>query len=275
MKKHCQVVLVALFAPAAALHGQLVGVEFDTGSFYAISPADGSLQFIGDTDLNGIASLEFNPLDGFLYGFTSGDAKSTNLYRFTISPTLDSVTADLIGPLGLSTFEGGLAFSPSGAVYAVNGGITVPALLSIELLSGDASVIDLFADRHDFNGLGLRSDGVLIGLDATTNALLTIDPLTAAVTSLEDVGATIGTIGGMALGPEIGYFVTAGPQALIPGSNSLYSFDPVTGDQIFIANYENQIVGSGFSGLAFIPEPTTLILLLVGATAAFRRRAAH
>src|ERR1043166_6306612 len=123
-----------------------------------------------------------------------------------------------------------------------SGGSTVPALLSIDLATGDASVIHMFADRHDFNGLGWRSDGMLIGLDATTNALLTIDPVTAAVTTLQDVGGTIGTVGGVALSPEIGYFVTAGPQAAIPGSNSLYSFDPFTGDQVFIANYQNQIV---------------------------------
>ncbi len=272
MKKFVRVLVgVVLLGPTTSLNAQLVGVEFDTGSFYSISTSDGSLQLIADTDINGIGALEFNSQDGFIYGFTTGDAAT--LYRFTISPSLDDVTAELIGPLGISTFEGGIAFSPSGTAYAVNGGATVPALLSLNLSTGAASVVNSFADRHDISGLGWRSDGLLIGLDSTDNALLTIDPLTAAVTTIEQVGATVGTIGGMAHGTGGSFFVTAGPGAVIPGSNSLYSFDPFTGDQIFIASFENQILANGFSGLSFVPEPATLALLSLGGIALLRRRA--
>ena len=259
-------------APVAPLRAQLVGVEFNTGTFYSISTTNGSLQLIGDTDINNLGALEFNVQDGFLYGFTTGDAKTTDLYRFTISSSLDSVTAELVGPLGLSAFEGAIAFSPSGGAYAVNGGATVPALLSLDLLTGDATVINSFADRHDINGLGWRSDGVLIGLDNTDDALLAIDPLTAGVTVIDQIGSAVGTVGGMAMGQAGNFFVTAGPLAAIPGSNSLYSFDPFTGDYVFIASYENQILANGFSGLAFIPEPATLALLTVGGLAILRRR---
>lgn len=273
MTMTCRIMLAAaLLAPVSSLRAQLVGVQFDTGSFYTISTTDGSLQLIGDTGIDRIGALEFNPFDGSIYGFTTGDAKSTNLYRFTISPTLDSVTAELIGPLGLSTYEGGLAFSAGGGVYAVNGGITLPALLSVDLNTGDASVIHMFADRHDFNGLGMRSDGMLIGLDATTNSLLAIDPLTADVSTIKNTNGVVGTIGGMALNSNVGYFMTAGPQAAIPGSNSLYSFDPFTGDQVLIANYQDVVTGSGFSGLTFVPEPASLALLAVGSLSLLRRR---
>ncbi len=264
--------LAACLVPVSVLHAQLVGVEYNTGNFYSISTTDGSLQLIGDTDINGIGGLEYNPKDGFVYGFTTGSTSASNLYRFSISPNLDAVTSELIGPLGLATFEGGLVFSPSGDAIAINGGITIPALLSMDLTTGDATVIQMLADRHDFAGLGWRSDGLLIGLDSTSNSLMTIDPVTAAVSTLEAVGPTIGSIGGMALGSNIGYFVTAGPLATNAGSNSLYSFDPFTGDQVFIANYENQIFGSGFSGLTFVPEPATLALLSVGGIALLRRR---
>jgi hypothetical protein len=264
-------VLIAL-APVSFLRAQLVGVEFNTGSFYSISTTDGSLQFIGDTDIENIGALEFNPQDGFLYGFTTGAAKLTNLYRFTISPTLDAVTAELVGPLGLSTFEGAIAFSPTGDMFAVNGGSTVPALLALDAATGDATLINSFADRHDINGLGWRSDGFLVGLDNTDDALLAIDPITAGVTVIDQVGTAIGSVGGMAMGEAGNFFVTAGPLAVDPGSNSLYSFDPFTGDHVFIASYENQILANGFSGLAFIPEPATLALLSLGGLALLRRR---
>jgi hypothetical protein len=266
--------IIAL-APVSSLRAQLVGVEFDTGRFYSISTTDGSLQLIGDTDIANIAALEFNSQDGVLYGFTSGEAKLTNLYRFTISPSFDSVSAELVGPLGLSTFEGGLAFSPAGVAYAFNGGATVPALLTLDLATGDASLVGIVEARHDINGLGWRSDGLLIGLDATDNALVTIDPVTLALTTVDQVDSTVGTLGGMALSEAGGFFVTAGPDAAIPGSNSLYSFDPFTGDQVFIASYENQILANGFSGLAFVPEPATLTLLSIGGLALLRRRSAR
>jgi|CXWL01.1.fsa_nt_gi hypothetical protein len=273
MKKTVRVLIVTvLFWPAISLNAQLVGVEFNTGSFYSISTSDGSIQLIDDTDINGIGALEFNPQDGFLYGFTTGSPATATLYRFTISPSLDDVTAEPIGLLGFNTFEGGIAFSPSGTAYAVNGGATVPALLSLDLSTGDASLIGMFADLHDIAGLGWRSDGLLVGLDSADNALLTIDPATVAVTTIEQVIAPVGTIGGMALGESGGYFVTAGPGALIPGSNSLYSFDPFTGDQILIASFENQILANGFSGLSFVPEPATLALLSLGGIALLRRR---
>ncbi len=271
----CGMILaVIVLAPTPSLRAQLVGVEFNTGTFYSISTTDGSLQLIGDTDIANIGALEFNPQDGFLYGFTTGAAKLTNLYRFTISPSFDAVTAELVGPLGLSIFEGGIAFSPLGGAFAVNGGVTVPALLSLDIATGDATLINFFADRHDINGLGWRSDGLLIGLDNTDDALLAIDPITAGVTVIDQVGAAIGSVGGMAMGEAGNFFVTAGPLAADPGSNSLYSFDPFTGDHVFIASYENQILANGFSGLAFVPEPATLTMLALGGLALLRRRTA-
>lgn len=263
------VLISALSAPLGA-SAQLIGVEFDTGRFYSISMVDGSLSIIGDTGIQGIGSIEFNPIDGKIYGFTTG--QTPVLHEFVIPASLDQVTATPIGPLGVFTFEGGLAFSPTGSAFAVNGGVTVPALLSVNLATGQASVVDSFEARHDFAGLGWRSDGFLIGLDSTDNALMTINATTAAVTTIDQIDSTIGSVGGMALGEKMSFFVTGGPTAVNPGSNSLYSFDPFTGDHFLIANYEDQILGTGFSGLTIIPEPGTLALLVLGGIALARRR---
>jgi len=238
--------------------------------FYSISTADSAVQLIDSTGITDLGALEFNPHDGFFYGFTT-DA-SPSLYRFAIPPTLDQVTSELVGPLGLSVFEGGLAFSPDGTAYAVNGGATVPFLLTLNLSTGQATVVHSFEGRHDIAGLGWRSDGFLIGLDSTDNSLLTIDPLTAAVTTIDDVAAIVGGVGGMALNGNLGVFVTAGPLAIRPGSNELYRFDPLTGEQFFIGSFDQRILGRGFSGLSFVPEPATLGLLALGGLAMMRRR---
>jgi hypothetical protein len=224
------VLALAIFAVPA--HGQLIGVEEDTGKFYSISTADSATQLIASTGITGLGALEFNPHDGFLYGFTTG--ASPSLYRFTIPPTLDDVTSELVGPLGVFAFEGGLAFSPDGTAYAVNGGVTAPFLLTLNLSTGQATVVHSFEGRHDIAGLGWRSDGLLIGLDGTDNSLLTIDPLTAAVTTIDDVAAIVGGVGGMALNGNLGFFVTAGPLAINPGSNELYRLDPLTGEQFLV-----------------------------------------
>lgn len=262
--------LVTIGLPAMARSAPLIGVEENTGDFYAISTTDASLQLIGHSGVTGLGALEFNPSDGFLYGFTTGAAPL--LYRFAIPPTLDAVTGQSIGPLGVFAYEGGLAFAPDGTSYAVNGGVTVPYLLTLNLNTGHATVVNSLVGRHDIAGLGWRGDGVLIGLDSTDNALLAINPTTAAATTIDSVSPIIGGVGGMALLDSSGYFVTAGPLALRPGSNGLYSFNAYTGEQAFIGSFDNVILGSGFSGLTVVPEPATLTLLALAGAALLRRK---
>jgi hypothetical protein len=259
--------------PAAAGEPVLVAVEEDSGDFYAVSTSDASLNLIGNGGVTGLGSLEFNSHDGFFYGFTGGDAPT--LYRFDIASSLDSVVAEAIGPLGLFAFEGGLAFGPDGTAFAVNGGVTVPSLVTLNLSTGQASVVGAMDGRHDLAGLAWRSDGMLIGLDSTDNALLAVNPSNATSTLIDDVAATIGGVGGMTLLGDVGYFVTggplAGPKGQSPGSNELFSFDPMTGEQFFVGSFEDVILGSGFSGLSVVPEPATLSLVLCGCAGLLRR----
>ncbi|MBI1825529.1 MAG: hypothetical protein HY287_10240 [Planctomycetes bacterium] len=247
---------------------QLIGVEEDTGNFYSISTTDASLHLIGNPGITGLGSLEFNSRDGSYYGFTTGS--SPTLYRFSIPSSLDSVSSQLVGPLDVAfLFEGGLAFSSKGAAYAVNGGVTVPVLLTLDLTTGHATPVQSFDGRHDFAGLGWRNDGMLVGLDSTDNELYAINPTTAALTPIAATLANIGGVGGMAMNATSAYFVTGGPGAIdpAPGSNELYRFDPFTGEQFLIGSFENQIKGAGFSGLTFVPEPATVVFLAVGGMA--------
>jgi hypothetical protein len=195
------------------------------------------------------------------------------LYRISLSDDLESVdSVTPVGDTGIFVSEGGIAFGPDGTAYAVNAGATLGGLFTLNLQTGQATLVDLFEDRHDIAGLGWR-DGMLVGLDSTENQLLLIDPTTAAVQTLADVEDPIGRVGGLTLPGEIGYFVTAGPDVLgDPGSNSLYAFSATTGEQELIGSFQGVIGGSGFSGLSIVPEPGALALLGVGGLSLLRRR---
>lgn len=268
---------LALLLAVPVTLGQLVAVEWDEGRLYNVSTTDASLTLIGGTGLVGLGALEFNPSDGFLYGLTTGEQAA--LYRIGISPAADEILSVVsVGELGVYVFEGGLAFAPDGTAYVVSGGITTSTLLTLDLDTGVAAVVNVLDGRHDIGGLGWRSDGLLVGLDATDNALATIDPVTVALGLADDDGVPdawpiMGSVGGMALLGEAAFFATGGPLAVTPGSNGLYMFDPFNGDPFLIGGFDGTVTGIGISGLAIIPEPATLGLVFIGCLAVLRRRA--
>lgn len=253
---------LVLLTPVVGL-ANLVAHDYGTGILYSVSTEDASLSVIGNTGISSLGSLELGP-DGYLYGFTTGDDPS--LYR--IDPA-DASTSE-VGPLNVGfVFEGGLAFAPDGTVYATNQDEAEnPVLFAVDLLSGAATTIaTISGGAHDLNGLAWRHDGMLVGIDRETNALLAIDPVTATSTVIATVRPMVGAIGGMAVLEGTGHFSTSGPGGpdteTTPGSNELYSFDLFTGDHVLIGSFSPTITGDGIGGLA-VPEPSTLVLLAGG-----------
>ncbi|MEM1449241.1 MAG: hypothetical protein AAF957_09580 [Planctomycetota bacterium] len=224
----------------------LVGVELFTNDVYRLDVGTGVTTRIGTvTGVNAdVGSIGRAP-DGNYYGLTTGS--SSTLYR--IDPVTWSAT--LLAPLGMFSFEGGIAISPSGDAWVVNGGSAgSPFLYEADLATGTTTLVGpLSGGSHDINGMAYRSDGMLIGLDRVTNAIVEIDPGTAALTVLSPVSDIVGAAGGVTIEAGVGHFATAGTTTTLPGTNSLFRFDPITGVSTLVAPFTGDMTANGFSGL--------------------------
>jgi hypothetical protein len=258
-------VVLLLWNERPVVAGPLFAIDNDTGNLYQVSTSNASLALVGNTGLVGFGGIEFAP-NGTLYGVTSSFQPTPSLY--TINPL--TAAATLKGPLGIGfVFEGALAFAPDGTAYGANGGDAGnDKLFKINLSTGAATVLGTLAGSHDIDGLAVRSDGMLIGLDRVTNSLLVIDPVSLAISTLATLVPTVGGVGGMTADGSTGFFSTSGPGGSNPGSDSLYSFNLFTGSSALIGTFPGAIQGNGISGLAatpaVAPQPATGILVALG-----------
>lgn len=254
-------VCVALFMGGASARADLLlAVDYDSGDLFSVSTTNAVLSLVAHTGVAHLGALEFAP-DGQLYGFTTGATAAL----FRINPVSGSTV--MVGALGRFVYEGGLAFAPDGTAYGVSpGNSDHPQLFTINLATGATTLGPLMSNPpHDISGLAWRSDGMLIGLDDDTNALVTINPTTGATTQLGALNTAVGAVGGMASNGSSGYLATGGPLAPYPGSNQLYSFDLFTGASSLIGTFAPPPVESGIGGLALlIPAPGAAALGLLG-----------
>jgi hypothetical protein len=260
------------FAQAIVLSGacsicadaELFGIDRTNGDLYRISTSNADLSLVGNTGVPNLGSLEYRPGDGFLYGFTLGS--SSTLYR--IDPATANATA--VGPLGIGlVFEGALQLAPNGIAYGANqGSSSSPVLFTVNLDTGVATTIGTISGGvHDINGLAWRSDGMLVGVDSTTNSLLAINPANAQSSTIAALSPTVGTRGGMAAVGDSGYFSTAA----ITGSDELYSVNLFTGAHALVGSL-GFTSGAGIGGLAIIPEPSAFVLAAIGVVLLGARR---
>lgn len=251
----------ALFSNAQA---SMLACDF-TGNLYSVNTSNANLTLIGNTGITDLGDITFGS-NGTLYGVSAGGG-----ILYSIDP--NTAASSSIGSLGISfLFEGGLAFSPGGTLYGVNGNSNAtPFLETINPITGAATDVGQMGTNHDINGITWRSDGMLVGVDDNTSSLVIIDPTTAALSNLLNLGFSTSDVGGMTTDglSGISYFATgSGPDVnSIPGTHSLYSFDPFSGANVLIGSLaDNAGLVQNISGIAAstVPEPGTLGLLGIG-----------
>lgn len=227
----------------------------------SIGAGDASASLLGNLGLgssNLFSGLARDPL-GELYAMTAGDDGGVSgsidrLYRIV----LDVVFANGVGNLGADlVLGGGLAISPSGAAYGVTRStVANPSqreLFSIDLVTGAATVIGAFPPNTLISGLTWRSDGMLAGVDSTANELVSIDPSTAALSTVASLTPTVGSgLGGLASVGDTGFLATGGLGG--SGADELWRVDLITGTQNRIGALSPAFSGNGITGLAALVQ---------------------
>jgi hypothetical protein len=264
---------------AAVLYGSTA--SGGPGELYRLDPATGGiLQDIGALNdafgLNyGITGLAFDPFSGLLYGSTANNNPATRAQLVTINPLNGLVTvigAFNVGNSGTTpSTMSDLSFDPTtGRLYGV-GSVGGPQLYSINLLTGQATVIGSTGlTSTSGGGLAISSSGAFYGTPTATR-FGTYNSGSGAFTTIANPAKPAGGGAYAALafdGSGLLYGLNSGPGT--PPVTHLVTIDPVTGAVTDIGASVNALDAIAF---APVPEPSTLSLfaLLVGGGVLSRR----
>lgn len=253
----------------------LRAIDYDSGDLYAIDPTNVNaglvdMDIVGSTGVVGMADIWWDNADLCLYGYTTGpDAK---FYRIDA----DTAVASEIGSLNIGfVFEGALAQGPNGTLYGTNQGEAEnPKFFTLDKTTGAATIVNTIGGlAHDVNGMVLRGDNRFAGFDRETDNLLIFNPANGFITEQLATGLTAGEVGGMTDHFSLTFVSTSGPSSAFPSDSSLYLIDTMTGSTIFIGMFDPTVIsGTGFSGIAAIPEPATILCLGAGLAAILRSK---
>ncbi|MEM7754147.1 MAG: GC-type dockerin domain-anchored protein [Planctomycetota bacterium] len=220
---------------------------FDSELLFEINGVTGEI--LSQTQLTGIVgtnmprALEFTP-QGRLFAFTQ--QSDNRLYDINV----DTAAATEIGQFNAPLFEGGLAIIDETNAYLSNvntSNLNFLGLVDITDATFEQDIqLSYETNNVDLSGLSLRDDGMLIGFDSfgreVPQRLVTIDPSTGVVEPLVNIDSSLnGDTAGMSIHQGVGYFIYNRRQANIlidPRKSQLWSFDPFTGQQTFIAELD-------------------------------------
>lgn len=239
-------------ADAEVLYGVASYAPFQTQQLYVIDTATGAATPVGDTGVSRINGIAWDAAAGVLYAYTTSAA----LYALDTSTGAATLVAD--APQTLP--EGDVLFL-GGTLWAVAGDVFGTVNLATAAFSGIGPV---GAGVTDVSGL-TAAGGVVYGYaknGTLEDALITIDPVTGGGTLVGLTGIhSEGAVGGLSTSLVDG-------QVYLTDGQGLYCVDAATGVATFIGAHGV----AWMSGLAFVPEPATLVLAVLGGLIQVRRR---
>jgi len=244
----------------------LTGQPMTTSNIVDIDPMTGAATNARNTGVYGLAGIAIQPTSGLLYGLTSVVSTPANsLIR--IDPVTGSV--NVVGPTGLpSIIEGDLAFNPiDGMLYGIQD--AGPSFMQSNLFrinpnNGVSTIVGNTGSNGDLSALAFNSSGTLFAIDSgglANSTLLTIDPVTAFITSTTNLNVNLGSAVGMTIDPNSGIAFVADGGDTNPMS-FLYTLDLANGTMNTVG--PTGILG-GISGLTAvpIPEPSSAVLIVL------------
>jgi hypothetical protein len=247
--------VLAAAAAASCVDASLVGVgnfgPFSQQSLYAIDPATGAATLIGNTGLVNINDVAWDAASGRLLAYTT----AADLYELNFSTGAATLLAARAGTVP----EGSLTVDAGGGLFTTNADV----LCTLNRATGALAPIGVLGlNDNDISGIAFVG-GRLFGYaknGTAADTLVEINPATGQ-------GVSIGALATLS-GASVGGLAFDGSTLFLTDSANLFSVDPLTATATLIGAHG---VG-GFSGLAFIPAPSTAGLLAFAGLAAARRR---
>jgi len=234
---------------------------------YDVDPVTGAATNPRSTNINLVIGIEYSAA-GILYGVTgqttASNPNTTANALYTIDPFTGAST--LIGATGLGGIgEGDLAFDPTTStmfgVFNTTTGPSTRRLYTIDLSTGVATQFAGFG-LLDISGLAFDATGILYGLDngqPTGSRLVTFDKSTGAIVTSVNLSVELGSLGGLRFNPLTGtLFAVDGGTA---GTDTLYTVNIATGQ---LTSVGSTGLANGLSGLAIVPEPSSIALFAFG-----------
>jgi len=246
-------------APGAVHAATLYGVgpfqAFQAQDLFEIDTTTGEATLIGSTGLEQVVGMAWDEADSTMYAYTA----QADLY----SVDLSSGATTLVAAWAATVPEGGLAIDAAGIAYTANGTL----LATVDLDTADLITVGPFGlAGDDVSGLAFACDGTLFGYaknGTLDDALVTIDATTGEATLVDTLTGILGdaSMGGLDVDPDSDLLY-------LSDSTNLYTVDPLTASATWIGGHGV----TGLGAIAFVPEPSVICLLCLGAVLPRPRR---
>ena len=281
MKWHCTIIVATLVlltvaaGPAMALPTIYGSAYLGTGgpaSLYTIDPTTGAATLVGAIGFNSVGGIDFDPLNGLLYG-TGRTASGTNVL-ISINPLTGAGTQ--IGALGIGNNVQDISFRSDGTLFAfANATNSNGNIYTISTLTGAATLVGP-TGFSGFSGDGLAFSPSDTLFTVNNADIQTVDQMTGAgtvVTNMNYVNG-LGTnerANGMDFDPATGtLWASVNNGFIASGPNYLETIDVSTGNATLIGQTQAGMDALAVALVASVPEPSTWAAGLLTAGALFR-----